>query len=287
MVAINIKERREFFRSFQCELLTSSKNNKELIKDFRSKNRNDDLQDYLLSEQRAWAEDLDGETRVYLIKDAAGSIACYFSLKCGLIVGEDLQENLSEDEREIIEPYIDARRDEDKEAEQNLYDAINELFPDRADYLLEIAMRRLERKTEALVIGQSDSTINVPLCYSGIELKHLCRNDNYVLPQNIDVPLGFGLFWEKIVPIIEDILNRIGCKYLYLFAADDSEKRNNEDVRKLVRYYKNDLKFYECDAGMKFVKPDYDNYCYGLVQDISELLKNREAIWEEFSDVWE
>lgn len=287
MVIINIEERRNFFRTFTCELLTSNDVNKGLVKNFKSKNENDDLQEYLLNEQRAWKDDLDGETKVYLIKDAMGNIACYFSLKCGLIVGDDLNEDLSPDERAILEPYIDAKRDKDTEAEKNIYDAINYLFPQRAEYLLEIAMKRLERKTEAFSIGQSDNTINVPMCYSGIELKHLCRNDNYVLSQDINVPVGFGLFWEKIVPLIEDISRHVGCKYLYLFAADDSEKKNDNEVKKLVRYYKNDFKFYECGDGMKFVKPDYDNYCYGLVQNISDLLKNREAIWEEFSDVWE
>lgn len=44
-------------------------------------------------------------------------------------------------------------------------------------------------------------------------------------------------------------------------------------VKKLVRYYKNDFKFYECDESMKLVKPDYDNYCYGLVQQVNDLKK--------------
>lgn len=76
------------------------------------------------------------------------------------------------------------------------------MFPERADYLFGIAMRRLKRKTEAIAIGQSKSTINVLL--------------------------GFGLFWEKIVPIIEEISKKVGCKYLYLFAADETQKENDK-----------------------------------------------------------
>lgn len=64
-----------FFREFKCEQLTSSEDNISLIKGFKSKNENDDLQDYLLNEKRAWTEDLDGETRVYLIKDKASNVA--------------------------------------------------------------------------------------------------------------------------------------------------------------------------------------------------------------------
>lgn len=118
MVTIKTEERRNFFRQFKCEQLTSSEINRNLIKTFKSKNENDDLQDYLLNEKRAWADDLDGETRVYLIKDIAGNIACYFSLKCGLLVGDDLDEHLSDDERAILEPYIDAKKDGNEEAER-------------------------------------------------------------------------------------------------------------------------------------------------------------------------
>ena len=46
-----------------------------------------------------------------------------------------------------------------------------------------------------------------------------------------------------------------------------------------------DDEFSECDEGIKFVKPEYDNYCYGLVQPVSKLESNREAIWHEFSDI--
>lgn len=286
-VTISMDEGRAFFREFHCEQLTSNEKNKILIQSFQSKNNNDDLEDYLLNEKRAWANDLDGETRVYLIKDMAGSIACYFSLKCGLVVGDKLDEQLSDEERSILEPYIEAKKDGDEETERQLYDAISALFPERAEALFTIALNRLERKTEAIEIGQSKNTINVPMCYSGIELKHLCRNENYKPVKDINVPLGFGFFWEKIVPIVVEISKKVGCKYLYIFAADNSKKENDKGVRKLVRYYKNEFKFYECSEEIKFVKPDYDNYCYGLVQEVSKLILNRKAVWEEFSDVRE
>lgn len=286
MVFINIEERRAFFQEFECQPLTADTENALLIKNFKSVNSKDDLQDYLVNTSRAWQEDLDGETRVYLIKDKTGNIACYFSIKCGLIVGDDLNVHLSDDERTILELYVEAKKNGDTEAEENLFAAINSSFPERADELFKIALKKLDRKTEAMEIGQSQSTINVPICYSAIELRHLCRNANYKLDESIGVPLGFGLFWEKIVPIIENISNMIGCKYVYLFAADDSRKVDG-NVKKLVRYYKNDFKFYECDESVKLVKPDYDNFCYGLIQRVSDLKKNRNAIWEEFSDVWE
>lgn len=36
--------------------------------------------------------------------------------------------------------------------------------------------------------------------------------------------------------------------------------------------------FYGCNESMKFVKHDYDYYCYGLVQEITKLKDNKEAV---------
>ena len=114
-------------------------------------------------------------------------------------------------------------------------------------------------------IGQSENTINVPNCISAIELRHLCKNENFIVQEEVDIPLGFGIFWEIIVPIIIDITKKVGCKYVYLFAADKTEGQNEIEMKKLISYYKNNFKFSECDEGIKFVKPEYDNHCYGLI----------------------
>ena len=105
------------------------------------------------------------------------------------------------------------------------------------------------------------------------------------MPKDVTIPLGFGIFWEVIVPIVIDITKKIGCKYLYLYAADKTEQKDTIEVKKLISHYKSNFKFSEGDEGIKFIKPEYDNYCYGLVQLISELQNNREAIWHEFSDI--
>ena len=292
MININISRIHEFFEAYECEVLTSDTENRELIKSFISVQAGDSLESYLKNPVRAWKEDSDGETRVYVIKDKtikdkSTNIACYFSLKCGLLVGDKIEEKLSEEELALLEPYIEAKRKKDKKAEQNMFDAINTFFPDRADALFTIASERLDRKTEALQIGQSENTINVPLCFSAIELRHFCRNANYKPSRRINIPLGFGLFWEKIVPLILDISDKIGSKYVYLFAADQTYNGMETDTKSLINHYKENLKFHECDNIIKFVKPDYDQWCYGLIQEISELRTNKEAIWEQFSDVLE
>ena len=87
-----------------------------------------------------------------------------------------------------------------------------------------------------------------------------------------------AFFWEIIVPIIIEITKQVGCKYVYLFAADKTEEQSEFKMKKLISHYKNNFKFSECDEGMKFVKPEYDNHCYGLIQSVSNL----ESIEKQF-----
>lgn len=129
-----------------------------MISGFVSKKVNNTLETYLRDEDKAWTEDLDGETRVYLVKDKFENIALFFSVKCGLLVGENLEEKLSEEYQEV------------------------------------------------------------------------------------DIPLGFGIFGEIIVPVIIDITKKVGCKYVYLFAADKTEGQNEIEMKKLISHYKNNFK---------------------------------------------
>ena len=149
------------------------------------------------------------------------------------------------------------------------------------EYLFKIASNRIDLKMEDKELQDNKYTLKVEECYSAIEIHHFCRNSMYKINEKIGIPLGFGLFWEVIVPLVYDITNQVGCKYLYLFAADQSA---NEEVKKLVQYYKNELKFSDVEDIM-LIKPYYDKGCLGLVQAVSDLQYNRDAVWEEFSDV--
>ncbi len=282
---INTEEKRNYFREFECELLTSNPNNKELIKGFVSKKAKNKLESYIKDEDKAWAEDIDGETRVYLIKDKSGNIALFFSVKCGLLIGENPKYKLTEDEREFVDILIEAKKEGNEKAREDYYDAGLALYEERVDVLFEIADKRVESKMEAKATGQAENW-KVEKCVSAIELRHLCKNEKYEVPDGVGIPLGFGLFWEKIVPFLLGITKQVGCKYIYLFAADKTEEFEVSNVKKLVRYYKNVFKFYECDEDdLIIVKPDYDMDCYGLIQEVSKLEKNRDAVWHEFSDV--
>lgn len=261
-------------------MLTSKEENKNIIEEFRSQKNKNTLGNYL--KKNAWSEDLAGETRIYLVKDSEGKVALYFSLKCGLLFSKKQYDKLEDDERKFVDILVDAKRDNDLETIKSYYEYGSSEFSD-IDRLFKIAEKRIDLKNETQEFG-GKNTLAVAECFSGIELRHFCRNEAYHTPEDLKTPLGFGIFWEVIVREIFKITQKIGCKYLYLFAADKTE---NSDIKKLVRYYKSALKFYECDEDdIIIIRPEYDEDCYGLIQEITKLSSNQEAVWQEFSDVY-
>ncbi|MEY8413865.1 hypothetical protein AALB51_21910, partial [Lachnospiraceae bacterium 62-26] len=140
---------------------------------------------------------------------------------------------------------------------------------------------RHELRMEEQVLQDGNYTLKVEESYSAIEIQHFCKNSLYNLRDREGISLGFGVFWELIVPLICEITERVGCKYIYLFAADQTD---DEEVRRLVQYYKNELKFTDVED-MMLIKPYYDTDCLGLIQSVSDLYYHREAVWEEFADV--
>ncbi len=262
-------------------MLTSNQKNKNLLEEFRSQKNRNTLEEYL--KKQAWKEDLDGETRIYLVKDSVGRIVLFFSIKCGLLFRKNQYDKLEEYERTFVDMVVKAKEQGDQETINSYYEYGSEEFSD-IDRLFKIAEKRIDSKNETKELDDGQYTLKVEECFSGIELRHFCRNEAYSCPAEFKTPVGFGIFWEVIVREILKITNRIGCKYLYLFAADKTE---NSDIKKLVHYYKSALKFYECEEDdIIIIKPEYDKNCYGLIQEISKLPENHEAVWQEFSDVY-
>lgn len=275
---IETNEKRKFFRKFYPELLTSKEINSQLIKDFAATDQGKYLEAYL--KENAWNADSEGETRVYLVKDEDGAIALFFSIKCGLLYKKYQYDDLDSEKQDFVNMLIDAMQQSDNDTLTNYYESGMYEEKEMVD-LFNIAKRRIELKMEEKELKDGEYTLKVEECYSAIEIQHFCKNSVYKNNQRIGVPLGFGIFWEVIVPLVCNITNKVGCKYLYLFAADHT---CNEEVKKLVQYYKTELKFSDVED-MMIIKPYYDKDCSGLVQTISDLQYNREAVWEEFSDV--
>ncbi|MEY8391217.1 hypothetical protein AALA98_07580 [Lachnospiraceae bacterium 45-W7] len=108
------------------------------------------------------------------------------------------------------------------------------------DYLFKIASNCIGLKLEDKELQDNKYTLKMEECYSAIEIHHFCRNSKYKINERVGIPLGFDIFWEAIVPLVYDITNLVGCKYLYLFAADQTA---DEEVKKLVQCFMQHLCF--------------------------------------------
>lgn len=283
---MTIDEVQKFYQRFQCEVLTSSDKNKSEIQDFSSKIRKNSLEQYL--KERAWQSDFNGETRVYLIREPENKqIVMFFSLRCGLAfttnILDDEYQRLNTTEKAFVQKLVDARIQNLSSYPYKYIEVAQRIFPETWNKLFEISERRYNTHMEAYAIGDVKNIQKVDACYPAIELQHFCRVDNYNLPSSIRFPLGFGLFWEKIVPRIIEITNMVGCEYLYLFAADRSD---NPDDKKLISYYKDSLSFCELEGeGVILLKPEYDNNCTGLLQNAQYLQASRDDAWERYADI--
>lgn len=287
---MNIADVKEYFSSFKCESLTSREQNQVDILSFSSNIQNStSLEDYLKTE--AWSEDKDGKTRTYIVRDPkTNKIVLYFSIKCGLVFStdeiDDKYQQLCDDEKEIVNDFVDMLSKNQKI--DDTYEKYISLYPNLS-YLKALAKERKRRKIGFIDMDDKNNIYKVDKCYSAIELQYLCRCDDFIVPQKfLAVPqktggyLGFGLFWQIIVPIIVDISEKIGCEYLYLFAADHSE---NKEDKKLIKHYKEALMFGELsDYDIILLKPNDNKNCLGLAQPIISLLNCRDFAWEKYSD---
>lgn len=232
---------------------------------------------------KAWTDDLEGETKTYFIKDESGFLVAFFSVKCGLLYDNHEYEKLKGDELEFVNLLIEQYEmnlEEKNQIIQEYYSYYNQIADERKDQLIKIALQRVDVSEENKTTTDGKNVLRVHETYSAIEISHFCKNENYVYDIDLmeGVSLGTGLFWRKIIPKIEEVTRVVGCKYIYLFAADNSE---HEKVRSLVRYYKDDFKFDELQDLM-ILKPDYDRKCQAMIQDVAEIEDAGKAFWTRY-----
>ena len=312
-----ISEQRKYLsENLIVEELRLYGSNKEDIKEFSQAKSGNILSEYLIND--AWDDDKSNDTRVFLVRDKkTRKIAYYYALNCGILYKELNTMKMSLVEQECVEKLVKAIRQnnikgltstEQESANAMLVDAF-ELFnvkiedTDRATVLISYAYEQAEIKDEreeaTNQVGEGEFVKNVQETYPAIDIKFLCRDANY--KPDIDLVFKFGVyvFWDIIVPHILKIAELVGCKYVYLFAADNSdltdvdeqmasdinlgdalhkENVNEEDVKKLVSYYITNLKFRPVSE-YTILKPHYERTCYTLIQEVEDLSYKRELIW--------
>lgn len=290
--------------------MTSDETNKSKIQNFSANKRGKALEAYLI--EKAWKEDINGSTKVYLVIDEpTGVIVFFFALKSGLLyqaIGDD-NYTLTIQESEIVNLCVESQLDESASSSvDEILSWYDDDFFDK-DRLYRIIEERVYVKLKARAdksLDENDMNImRVLKTFPGIVLTHFCKSAPNFLSESLAFPLGFYVFWEIVTDKVLEISSCLGCQYLYLFAADntestptvpsieefiygdlsdDDETEETHSAYKLVDYYKNELKF-EDVQGMTILKPYYDYECFSLIQPIHTLLANKEAAWIQHSDI--
>ena len=327
IMKLSIEEQKKFlFENLEIENLRKVDSNQDDIKTFVQATKGDHISDYLIN--KAWSDDIDRNTKVFLVRDKiTREIVFYFAINCGILFSELNIWNMSPQEKIPFDSYVDALQklkcsnlsdNEREKANNQISESMGDLWEvvkdaDRVSILLSLAEEKvqiLEEKREAFSKTEEEEHVQpVQETFPAIDIKFLGRNKEYRPAIQLDFRMGVYVFWEMIVPHLLEVAEKVGCKYIYLFAADNSEKQmpkqkeppmwtpdydpyddSDEDeeisdgeIHRLVNYYINELKF-RYVSNYKILKPHYERTCFTLVQEVSSLQKNRELVWQSHTE---
>ena len=256
---------------YTCERLTADPRNRMAATNFFC-SRNPHLAHQLQCD--AWYEDRESRPTVYyVVKNAQGQIAMYFSLRCGVLFDPDYV-------RDAMERY-----DHDKE----LVEALENGAWERVESLRGGIRFSRTRKQQEIRSHYNESRrtwrsikadkrkepnekmIRVDEAFPAIELVHFCVNDlvrGQWKSYNIGHPMGECLFWYFVVPKMQEINALVGCEYAYLFAADGSRDGT------LINYYETALHF-ERMTQIGAIKPEYDFFCIFMGKRLNRMTPYR------------
>lgn len=274
-------EQKDIIHSLVCERLSVNTDNLRSVDDFIN-HQNESLAETLKNE--AFQEDEKGNMAYYIIKHPDGKILFYFSLKCGSlyesIKGMDSLKRIRELYEYVIELKNDSELNEsDKQAIESIIERIRTGKGLIKNDLAKISYTKKGEIIKELEKASEDDLKRVGKTFAGIEIVHFCANDKYReiwKDFKIDQKLGVVIFWMFIVPKIFDVMQHIGCEYVFLFAADMTPDEC------LVNYYKTYLKFKDtADHGTTMSLYDYG--CKFMHQETSLLKSKQEVFFDNFN----
>lgn len=132
-----------------------------------------------------------------------------------------------------------------------------------------------------LCTSEKGQVRHVPNTVPGILLVDFCKNFGVsetwrALGLGVERPMGEILFWKFVVPVALSVKKIIGCKYMFLYAADLTQDET------LINYYSEALNFKrETKYGVN--KPVYDLLCPLMTQTISDMESRRTRYFQEFN----
>lgn len=273
------EEQKRILDSLVCERLSHNPDNMRAIDSFFN-SKNEKLVERLLNE--AYSEDENDTIAYYLVKDVEGHILFYFSLKCGQLYDRHLDFDLYKLLGELYDGLLKMKKESDTTSEDAVViDKVLEEIRSRKG-IIKADLKKLSKKNNSVVDLErlmGDDLEKVGETFSGVEIVQFCSNEDctiYWEQLGINQKLGVVVFWNFIVPKVLSLMELVGCQYVFLFAADDSE---DED---LVNYYKTWLKF-ESSQERSAATPVYDLTCKFLYQETNSLAEKRDYFFNNFN----
>lgn len=266
--------------SLICERLSSNPDNKVLIKGIVN-TRNPNLV-RLLQSNRAWQEDEGNITAYYLVKSQSGVILAFFALRCGEVfqnVDEELVKG-AKSFRQNLDKLLNASLDEE-ERSKVLVQVSSALREGWTEQLADYYLKKSKLRHRDTVVDNNKDNHQVAKAFSAVEITLFCNNEANGVKEEWEAmklphSRGVTVFWEVMMQRIQEVVNLVGCQYLYLFAADD------EADGTLVNYYKTKLQF-ETPVKLGSNKPSFDYGCFFLCQRVNVLLKHRIEFYDNFN----
>ena len=273
------EEQRAILDSLVCERLSCNPSNMREIDSFFN-SKNEKLVERLLNE--AYSEDENDKIAYYLIKDKNGHILFYFSLKCGQLYDRHLDFDLYKLLVELYDGLLKMKKESDTTPEDAVViDKVLEEIRSRKG-IIKADLKRISKKNKSIEDFEKlfdDDLEKVGETFSGVEIVQFCSNEDcskYWEQYGMNQKLGVVVFWNFIVPKVLSLMEIVGCQYVFLFAADDSE---DED---LVNYYKTWLKF-ESSQERSAATPVYDLTCKFLYQETCSLKEKQSFFYDHFN----
>ena len=277
-------DQERYLKSLTCQRLHKASENRMLIAAFRNRTNPNLARDL----HQGWQDDKNGETAYYVVKNPENNmILLYFSLRCGSLYTPDPYQRLQAQYKRADALYAAARGL--KSARKWALDVIQQYrehgYEDREleayfKKTRDNSKRWLKELKQDAKNDPSQMTVQTMENYSGIELVQFCKND---LAREVwqnscvgGIPMGECLFWHFILPMVQETAKLVGCKYVYLFAADSSEEQS------LVSYYQEKLHF-NIPENLVSHKPMYDVYCMPMCQKMNELERYQKDFIRNFN----
>lgn len=252
-------EQEEFLNTFTCKRMGTDAHAREEIEEFTSEDGAALVENLL---DNGWYANQRGSIAYYEIRNAAGEIVLFFSLKCGVLFDPNPVVDFMKEFRHIrlYQTWL-ASRSGDWQA-QNAMDTLRTMM---GDEMYEQQINKLRAYHHIKIDKRNPLNSKMIRVFDGlsaIELVEFCANDKTkgcwdkeMMGQNT---MGKVLFWKFIYPKMVEISNLIGSDYAFLFAADSSEDHS------LITYYES-LHF-QIMPKMGTIKPYYDMNCYFMAK---------------------